>query len=358
VSDSPANVNTLWGRVLVDELARAGLRHVAIAPGSRSTPLVTAFAGHPDVRDHSLIDERAAAFFALGLARATGEPAAVLTTSGTAAANLLPAVLEADRSGVPLLLLTADRPPELRDAGESQSADQVKLFGERVRWFHLVAEPAAGDELLRYLRSTACEAWARASGAGGPPGPVHLDLPFRKPLAPLPAAAGEGALPAGFDPAGPGAAGRPGGAPWRRVALGRRAPDPAAVEELALALAGAERPLVLAGALNLTELGADLGAEPEAEEHENQRGHRRRHHRLCALLGRHAGIVRAVDETEGGDEREPDGHQGDGAPHPGHVVQVSEDRVHLSTESHASAGPPRSILPEAARSSWVSVVPD
>jgi 2-succinyl-5-enolpyruvyl-6-hydroxy-3-cyclohexene-1-carboxylate synthase len=266
VSDAPPNVNTLWGRVFVDEIARAGLRHAAIAPGSRSTPLVVAFAAHPDVQDHSLIDERAAAFFALGVARATGEPAAVVTTSGTAAGNLLPAVMEADRAGVPLLLLTADRPPELRDAGESQAADQVKLFGERVRWFHLVAEPAAGDERLRYLRSTACEAWARAAGAGGAPGPVHLDFPFRKPLAPVPAEEGEGAGPAagglaGLDPDGLGAAGRPGGAPWRRLSLGLRAPDPAAVEELALALASAERPLLLAGALNLSEVasaGADL----------------------------------------------------------------------------------------------------
>jgi len=257
VSDAPPNVNTLWGRVFVDELARAGLRNAAIAPGSRSTPLVVAFAAHPDVQDHSLIDERAAAFFALGVARATGEPAAVLTTSGTAAGNLLPAVMEADRAGVPLLVLTADRPPELRDAGESQAADQVKLFGAAVRWFHQVAEPAAGDERLRYLRSTACEAWARALGAGGAPGPVHLDFPFRKPLEPVPA--GEGTAGAGgglaeFDSGGLGAAGRPGGAPWRRLALGRRAPDPATVEELALALAGAERPLVLAGALNLGEV--------------------------------------------------------------------------------------------------------
>ncbi|HEX6198726.1 MAG TPA: 2-succinyl-5-enolpyruvyl-6-hydroxy-3-cyclohexene-1-carboxylic-acid synthase, partial [Thermoanaerobaculia bacterium] len=264
MSSSPPNVSTLWGRVLADELARCGLRHAVIAPGSRSTPLVVALAEHPDVLDHSVIDERSAAFVALGLARATGRPAAVATTSGTAAGNLLPAVLEADRAGVPLLLLTADRPPELRDAGDSQSADQVKLFGDRVRWFHLVAEPAADDGRLAYLRSTACEAWARAAGAGGPPGPVHLDLPFRKPLEPAPVAAGEaGALPAGFDPEAPGAAGRPGGAPWRRVSVGRPAPDPAVVEELALALAGAERPLVLAGALDLTEVEPPAWARPE-----------------------------------------------------------------------------------------------
>lgn len=262
--DRPANVNTLWGRVLADELARCGLRHAVIAPGSRSTPLVLALARHPDVQDHSVIDERSAAFFALGVARATGEPAAVVTTSGTAAGNLLPAVLEADRAGVPLLLLTAARPPELRDAGASQSADQVKLFGERVRWFHAVAEPTADDGRLRYLRSTACEAWARALGTGGPPGPVHLDLLFRKPLEPTPVSQGEeGSLPAGFDLEGPGAAGRPGGAPWRRLTPGRPAPDPAAVEELALALAGARRPLLLVGALNPTDAAPPAGPRPE-----------------------------------------------------------------------------------------------
>lgn len=267
MSALPPNVSTLWGRVLADELARCGLRHAVISPGSRSTPLVLGLVEHPDVLDHSVIDERSAAFMALGLARATGRPAAVVTTSGTAAANLLPAVLEADRAGVPLLLLTADRPPELRDAGDSQSADQVKIFGDRVRWFHLVAEPAADDALLSYLRSTACEAWARAAGAGGPPGPVHLDLPFRKPLEPSPATEGEeGALPAGFDPEalfGSGAAGRPGAAPWRRVSVGRPAPEPAVVEGLAMALAGAARPLVLAGALDLAAVEPAAVAWPE-----------------------------------------------------------------------------------------------
>jgi 2-succinyl-5-enolpyruvyl-6-hydroxy-3-cyclohexene-1-carboxylate synthase len=245
------NLNALWGRVLADELARCGLRHAVIAPGSRSTPLVLAFAAHPDVCDLSVIDERSAAFVALGIARATGAPAAVVTTSGTAAANLYPAVVEADRAGVPLLLLSADRPPERRDAGDSQAADQVKLFGDRVRWFHAVAEPAPETERLAYLRSTACEAWARAVGAGGPPGPVHLDLPLRKPLEPE----GDGGAVAGVDPESPGAAGRPGGAPWRRTERGRPTADPAVVEELALALAGAERPLILAGAISLAEAG-------------------------------------------------------------------------------------------------------
>ncbi len=246
----PPNLSTLWGRVLVDELARSGLRHAVVAPGSRSTPLALALADHPDVEDLSVIDERSAAFVALGLARATGRPVAVVSTSGTAATNFLPAVTEADRAAVPLLVLTADRPAELQDAGDSQAADQAKLYGDRVRWFHQAAEPSAAEGRLAYLRSTACHAWARAMGTGGPPGPVHLDLPLRKPLEPTPVEAGPGALPPGFDPArSPGATGRAHGAPWRRVSAGPQAPAAADVEEIAEALAGAARPLILVGAL-------------------------------------------------------------------------------------------------------------
>ncbi len=246
----PPNLSTLWGRVLVDELARCGLRHAVVAPGSRSTPLALALADHPDVEDLSVIDERSAGFVALGLARATGAPVAMVSTSGTAATNFLPAVTEADRAAVPLLVLTADRPAELWDAGDSQAADQVKLYGGRVRWFHQVAEASADERRLGYLRSTACHAWGQARGAGGPPGPVHLNLPLRKPLEPTPVADGPGALPPGFDPArSRGAAGRPGGAPWRRVTLGRAEPAATDVEEVARDLAGARRPLILVGAL-------------------------------------------------------------------------------------------------------------
>jgi len=256
----PPNLSTLWGRVLIDELARSGVRHAVIAPGSRSTPLAFAAADHPDVSDLSVIDERSAAFVALGLARATGWPAVVISTSGTAAANFLPAVTEADRAGIPLLVLTADRPARLRDAGDSQTTDQVKLFGGRVRWFHETPHPGLGpgreEATLRALRSAAAHAWAQAAGTGGPPGPVHLNVPLDKPLEPAPAAAGEpGALPDGFDPAGA-AAGRPGGAPWLRpVPSPLDHPSPPSrvsvegVERVALALAGARRPLVLVGAM-------------------------------------------------------------------------------------------------------------
>jgi|CXWL01.1.fsa_nt_gi 2-succinyl-5-enolpyruvyl-6-hydroxy-3-cyclohexene-1-carboxylate synthase len=226
---------TRWGRVLVDELARAGLRDVVICPGSRSTPLTLAFAAHPDVADHSVIDERSAAFVALGLARATGRPVAVVVTSGSAVGNLLPAVLEADRSAVPLLLLTADRPPELRDAGDSQAMDQLKIFGSAVRWFHEVGAPHGEAGGLAALRSSAAHAWARAWGFGGPPGPVHLNLPYRKPLEPT-------------GPDGEPDPGRRGGLPWTRTRLARAVPATEGVEELALALAAARRPLVMAGA--------------------------------------------------------------------------------------------------------------
>jgi len=261
-STPPPNLSTLWGRVVIDELARCGLRWAVIAPGSRSTPLALAAADHPDVADLSVIDERAAAFVALGLAKATGRPAAVITTSGTAAANLLPAVAEADRSAVPLLALTADRPARLRDAGDSQATDQVKLFGDRVRWFHETPEPAlppgAEEVRLRALRSAACHAWAAARGLGprSAPGPVHLNLPFDKPLEPTPATPGTaGALTTAAEGGftverSPAVAGRPGGAPWRRtVGGGAGAVDREPVDELVDALLAARRPLVVTGAL-------------------------------------------------------------------------------------------------------------
>jgi 2-succinyl-5-enolpyruvyl-6-hydroxy-3-cyclohexene-1-carboxylate synthase len=240
VSDAP-NRSALWGRVWIDELARSGVRHAVIAPGSRSTPLTLAAAAHPDIEDLSVIDERSAAFFALGLAQASGRPAVVICTSGTAAGNFLPAVMEADRWGVPLLVLTADRPPSLRDAGDSQAADQVRLYGHHVRWFHDPGVPDTSGVALAAARSAASEAWARALGraGGGRPGPVHLNLPFTKPLEPAAGPASE------VDPEG----GRPDGSAWRRTLAGRAALASGDLETLAARLAGARRPLVLVGAL-------------------------------------------------------------------------------------------------------------
>jgi 2-succinyl-5-enolpyruvyl-6-hydroxy-3-cyclohexene-1-carboxylate synthase len=180
----PTNRNTALASAFAEELARCGLRHAVLSPGSRSTPLALALWRQPEIETTVIIDERSAAFFALGAAQASGVPAAVVCTSGTAAANLHPAVCEADHSAVPLLVLTADRPPELRGIGAGQAIDQLKLYGSSVRWFCEVGTHEADDDGLLHYRSTACRAFATARGQQRP-GPVHLNLPFREPLAPL-----------------------------------------------------------------------------------------------------------------------------------------------------------------------------
>lgn len=182
--DLNANPNTWWMSIFVEELARNGLEEVCIAPGSRSTPLTLAFAGNPDVRIYRHLDERSAGFFALGLAKGCGRPVALVCTSGTAAANFHPAIVEAYYSHVPLLVLTADRPPELRGSGANQTIDQVKMYGDHVRWSVEVPTPQANatDVVLRYLRTLAARAYATAGGFTK--GPVHLNFPFRKPLEP------------------------------------------------------------------------------------------------------------------------------------------------------------------------------
>ncbi|MCA9905675.1 MAG: 2-succinyl-5-enolpyruvyl-6-hydroxy-3-cyclohexene-1-carboxylic-acid synthase, partial [Anaerolineae bacterium] len=178
------NRNYVWTYTFVDELARAGLRDVVIAPGSRSTPLTMAFARHPAIRVWSHIDERGAAFMALGLGLAHDAPAAVVCSSGTAAANFYPAIVEAHYAHVPLLVLTADLPHELRDSGANQTVDQVKLYGDHVLWSVDVALPEANppDVALRNLRTLADRAYALANGL--PKGAVHINFPFRKPLEP------------------------------------------------------------------------------------------------------------------------------------------------------------------------------
>ncbi len=182
--DLSSNANTRWAASFVEELANCGLEAVCLAPGSRSTPLALAFAARPDIRLYRHLDERSAGFFALGLALATDKPVALVCTSGTAAANFHPAIIEAYYSYVPLLVLTADRPPELRGSGANQTIDQIKMFGDHVRWAVDLPTPQddAPDVVLRHLRTLAARAYATASGLVR--GPVHLNFPFRKPLEP------------------------------------------------------------------------------------------------------------------------------------------------------------------------------
>jgi 2-succinyl-5-enolpyruvyl-6-hydroxy-3-cyclohexene-1-carboxylate synthase len=181
----PTNANTALASAFVEELARGGLRHAVVSPGSRSTPLAVALWRQAEIEVTVIVDERSAAFFALGAAQASGAPVALLCTSGTAVANYHPAVIEADESGLPLVVLSADRPPELRGIGAGQTIDQIKVFGASVRWFCEVGTHEAGDEGLLHYRSVACRALAAARGETRP-GPVHLNLPWREPLAPVP----------------------------------------------------------------------------------------------------------------------------------------------------------------------------
>ncbi|MEZ5124583.1 MAG: 2-succinyl-5-enolpyruvyl-6-hydroxy-3-cyclohexene-1-carboxylic-acid synthase, partial [Solirubrobacterales bacterium] len=229
---TPTTDTYLLLRAFVDELWRSGATDACTSPGSRSTPVVLSLVRDGRLRCHSHVDERASAFFALGLAKATRRPVVVACTSGTAAAEYLPAVVEAHEAGVPLIVLTADRPPELRDTGAGQTIDQVKLYGGAVRWFVDFAPHEASPARLRWARSLACRvAWA-ASGATGRPGPVHVNVPLREPLVP------DAPLPADPLP------GRPGGVAWLR----RPAAAPASsADALAEALAGARRPVIVAG---------------------------------------------------------------------------------------------------------------
>jgi 2-succinyl-5-enolpyruvyl-6-hydroxy-3-cyclohexene-1-carboxylate synthase len=175
------NLNTLWASVLVETLYRLGLRTAIICPGSRSAPLAVAFAQHPQIEALPLLDERSASFFALGLARRTHRPVVLVCTSGTAGANFYPAVIEARQSRVPLLVMTADRPPEMRDCNAGQAIAQQHLFSHYPNWFCELAVPETG--LLAYLRQTLVQAWDRTQYPV--PGPVHLNIPLRDPLAPV-----------------------------------------------------------------------------------------------------------------------------------------------------------------------------
>ena len=238
---SPGTANSLWAGALADELARAGVTDVVLAPGSRSTPLVMAFATDERFRLRVHLDERSAAYFALGIGKAAARPAVVLTTSGTAAANVFPAVVEASLSETPLLVLTADRPHRFRDADANQAIDQVRLFGSYPKASFELAPPSVGGPELRHLRSLT----GRAVGAalGPPAGPVHLNCPFDKPLEPV---AGSGEDFAREQPLAAG--GRPDGGAFVRVRASLGA-SPAAAEltEIAALVRDTERGVVIAG---------------------------------------------------------------------------------------------------------------
>ena len=223
---------------LLDELARNGVRHAVLAPGSRSAPLALALAADDRFGLTVSVDERSAAFLALGLARATGRPALLVCTSGTAAANFLPAVVEADNDGVPLIVATADRPPELRGTGANQTVDQIKLYGDSARWFCELGVPEGRPGEARYWRSAVCRAVAESTGVlGAAPGPVHLNLALREPLVPEQFT--------GFDA---GLSGRAGRRPWTEARPAPRPPAASDIEELAQLIDDNERGVIVAGA--------------------------------------------------------------------------------------------------------------
>ena len=248
-SVSEPDRNAVWAGAFAEELAHAGVRDVCVAPGSRSTPLVLACARLGAFRMRVHLDERSAGFFALGVGKATGTPAAVITTSGTAAANLFPAVVEASQSESPLLVLTADRPHRLRDSDANQAIDQLRLFGLFVREFFEVAPAEVGGPALRHLRTLAAR--AVASAVGLPAGPVHLNFPFEFPFdVPLepqddtPDGAPDGALVEAHPRA---ARGRAGERPYIRVRPRRPRLDKGELDALAERLAASRRPLLVVG---------------------------------------------------------------------------------------------------------------
>jgi 2-succinyl-5-enolpyruvyl-6-hydroxy-3-cyclohexene-1-carboxylate synthase len=219
-------------RAFCDELARCGMTDACTSPGSRNSPLLLALAREPRLRAWSHVDERCAGFFALGLAKATGRPAAVAVTSGTAAAELTPAVHEAREARVPLLVLTADRPPELRAVGAGQTIDQIELYGAAAKWFFEVGTHDAAPERRRWMRALACRAYWTA--LDGRPGVVHLNFPLREPLVP------QAELPADDT-------GRPDRAPHLDRAEADPLPVPAALERIIAAVEERPRGVVVAG---------------------------------------------------------------------------------------------------------------
>jgi 2-succinyl-5-enolpyruvyl-6-hydroxy-3-cyclohexene-1-carboxylate synthase len=245
------DVTQNFAATFVDELAAQGVEYACVSPGSRSAPVAMALQRHPRIKVLVHIDERCGSFFALGLGKATGKPAVVLSTSGTAAAEFHAAVIEASYSRTPLIVLTADRPPELQAVGANQAIDQQHLYGTATRWFFDPGVPVEVPNAARLWRRLAARAVAEAAT-----GPVHLNLPFREPLVPPP-----GEVPAAQ------------AAPPQSVTGGRLLPNQAQVASLASALQRAQRPLIVAGALRdgerlapaLQRLGVPLLAEPTSQ---------------------------------------------------------------------------------------------
>jgi 2-succinyl-5-enolpyruvyl-6-hydroxy-3-cyclohexene-1-carboxylate synthase len=252
------DVAQTFAATFVDELAAQGIEYACVSPGSRSAPIAMALQRHPKIKVIIHVDERSGSFFGLGLGKATGKPAVLLCTSGTAAAEFHPAVVEASYSRTPLIVITADRPPELRDAGANQAIDQQRLYGTAVRWFFDPGTPVDMPGAARMWRRLAARAVAEAAG-----GPVHLNLPFREPLVPPP----------GQVPSAQGEAGQ-------TATSGRLLPTPAQLATLASALQRARRPLVVAGEMRdgerlapaLTRLGLPVLAEPGSQLRRGETG--------------------------------------------------------------------------------------
>ncbi len=258
-----ANPSQAAALVLVDELARCGVTDAVLAPGSRSAALAMVLYDEPRIRLHVEIDERSAGFLALGLARASGRPALVVVTSGSAVANLHPAVVEADTGHVPLLLITADRPPELRHTGANQAIDQAGIFTSAARWHVDLGVPEDRASSNALWRSSICRAVAAATGTGGsagsgaaPAGPVHLNLPLREPSVPS-SDDGRGAVAQPFRAP---LEGRPERAPWTRVTAAPRRLEDEDLRGLAARILGIERGLIVVGA---TTPGSGVAAAAE-----------------------------------------------------------------------------------------------
>lgn len=240
-----SNISTFWATCICDELARCGLREAVIAPGSRSTPLALALEAHPDIRGHVVQDERGAGFEALGMAATLSSPVAVLCTSGTAAANLYPAVCEAMASHVPLLVLTADRPLHEQAAGTPQTMDQTRLFGAMTVDHVALPTPSPEESILRALRARMCHAFWKSTASSA--GPVHINIPFRKPLEP------GSSVNDRFDASDANRKdmhcaiqGRVGGAPWTRHFSGTDALS-RGTDLLRSMLEASKRPVIIAG---------------------------------------------------------------------------------------------------------------